>query len=68
MSRTFAYCRVSANKQDLNTQLSEIANAGFQIDGDERLFTDTKSGAKPAVQREGFKALLNQLEKGDRVH
>lgn len=67
MSRTFAYCRVSTDKQDLNTQLSEIRNAGFDIDVDQRLITDVISGSKPAMKRDGFRELLNKLEKGDRI-
>lgn len=67
MSRTFAYCRVSTDKQELENQIHEIENAGFQTDRKQRLLTDVISGSKPAMQRDGFKTLLTKLEEGDRV-
>ncbi|WP_455918650.1 recombinase family protein [Ensifer canadensis] len=67
MSRTFAYCRVSTEKQELENQIHEIEGAGFKVDRKQRLLTDTISGSVPAMQREGFKKLIERMEEGDRV-
>lgn len=68
MSRTFAYLRVSTFDQTNDNQLSEIRNKGFEIgDDEERVIRDTVSGTVPAMQRPGFKRLLEKLEKGDRI-
>ena len=67
MSRTFAYLRVSTDDQTTDNQLSEIRAKGFEIKDQRRIITDTISGAVPAMQRPGFKMLLERLEEGDRV-
>lgn len=64
MSRVFAYCRVSTSGQTTDNQVWEIAGAGFAIEP-HRVVEETISGSSSAGQREGFKRLLDRLEKGD---
>lgn len=64
MSRVFAYARVSTVDQLTENQREQIAQAGYTIDP--RRFVEEKvSGSVPAMQREGFKALLAKMEPGD---
>lgn len=61
MSRTFAYCRVSTSGQTCDNQIQEIEAAGFRIDR-RRVVTETVSGSTPAMERAGFKQLMQRLE------
>ena len=61
MSRTFAYCRVSTSDQTCDNQIQEIEAAGFNIDR-RRVVTETISGSTPAMERAGFKQLMQRLE------
>lgn len=64
MGRTFAYLRVSTVEQTTENQLLEIQRAGFDIE-DHRVVVDTISGSVAAIQRPGFKRLLDRLERDD---
>ena len=64
MSRTFAYCRVSTADQTCDNQIQEIEAAGFHIDR-RRVVTETISGSTPAMERAGFKRLMERLEWDD---
>jgi putative DNA-invertase from lambdoid prophage Rac len=64
VSRVFAYCRVSTSEQTTENQVQEIAAAGFAIE-QQRVVEETISGSSAASQREGFKRLLDRLERGD---
>jgi putative DNA-invertase from lambdoid prophage Rac len=64
MTRAFAYCRVSTTEQTIDNQVQEIAASGFVVNGS-RIITETVSGSVAAMQRKGFLALLNKLERGD---
>lgn len=64
MARTFAYARVSTRDQTTDNQLTEIRNAGFDVQG-RRVVTETISGSVAANQRAGFMRLLDRLEEGD---
>ena len=64
MSRTFAYCRVSTADQTCDNQIQEIETAGFNIDR-RRVVTEMVSGSTPAMERVGFKRLMERLEWGD---
>jgi putative DNA-invertase from lambdoid prophage Rac len=64
MSRVFAYCRVSTSGQTTENQVREIVAAGFAIER-HRVVEETVSGSSAASQREGFKRLLDRLERGD---
>jgi putative DNA-invertase from lambdoid prophage Rac len=64
MGRTFAYLRVSTVEQTTENQLLEIQRAGFDIE-DHRVVVDTVSGSVAAIQRPGFKRLLDRLERHD---
>ncbi len=64
MSRTFAYCRVSTADQTAENQIQEIAAAGFLIEP-RRVVMETVSGSVPAMERDGFKRLVDRLEWGD---
>ena len=61
MSRTFAYCRVSTSDQTCDNQIQEIEAAGFNIDR-RRVMTETVSGSTPAMERAGFRQLMQRLE------
>ena len=63
-SRTFAYLRVSTADQTTDNQLHEIAAAGFQI-ADHRVVAETISGSVAAMERQGFRKLVDRLEHGD---
>ena len=62
--RTFAYLRVSTVGQTTDNQLHEIVGAGFQI-ADHRVVAETVSGSVAAMERQGFKKLVDRLETGD---
>jgi putative DNA-invertase from lambdoid prophage Rac len=64
MSRTFAYARVSTTGQATDSQVREIAAAGFAVDP-KRIVTETVSGSSALGQRPGFMRLLDRLETGD---
>lgn len=64
MSRTFAYCRVSTVDQTCDNQIQEIEAAGFHIEP-RRVITETVSGSTAAMERVGFKRLMERLEWGD---
>lgn len=64
ISRTFAYLRVSTAEQTNQNQLHEIVAAGFQI-ADNRVVAETVSGSVAAMERHGFKKLIDRLEAGD---
>jgi putative DNA-invertase from lambdoid prophage Rac len=64
MSRVFAYARVSTVEQLTENQRAQIAAAGYRIEA--RRFIEEKiSGSVPALQRPGFKKLLDRMESGD---
>jgi putative DNA-invertase from lambdoid prophage Rac len=62
--RTFAYLRVSTADQTTDNQLHEIQAAGFQI-AEYRVVAETVSGSVAAMERQGFKKLVDRLEAGD---
>lgn len=64
MSRTFAYCRVSTSDQTVDNQIHEILSAGFNIEP-RRLIAETVSGSVPAMERKGFKRLIERLDWDD---
>jgi putative DNA-invertase from lambdoid prophage Rac len=64
MTRVFAYCRVSTAEQHTDTQIQEIAAAGFEVKP-QRAIAETVSGSVAASERKDFKVLLNKLEAGD---
>lgn len=64
ISRTFAYLRVSTADQTTDNQLHEIGAAGFQV-ADHRVVAETVSGSVAAMERHGFKKLVDRLEAGD---
>jgi putative DNA-invertase from lambdoid prophage Rac len=64
MSRTFAYCRVSTIEQVTDNQVREIEAAGFSVDP-KRVVAETVSGSTAAMERDGFKRLVDRLEHGD---
>ncbi|MCP3712998.1 recombinase family protein [Paraburkholderia sp. CNPSo 3274] len=67
MSRTFLYARVSTAGQDTANQVLEAEKAGFTI-AKARIVEETVSGTVPAMEREGFAALIeHKLEEGDRL-
>jgi putative DNA-invertase from lambdoid prophage Rac len=64
MSRTFAYCRVSTVDQTSENQIQEIEAAGFNIEP-HRVIMETVSGSTAAMERDGFRRLMDRLEWGD---
>lgn len=64
MSRVFAYCRVSTVDQSLDTQIHEIEAAGFNIDP-RRVIAETISGSISAMERKGFRLLMDKLDWDD---
>lgn len=64
MSRVFAYCRVSTVDQTIENQVREIETAGFSIHP-RRVISETVSGSTPAMERDGFRRLIDRLEFGD---
>lgn len=61
MSRVFAYCRVSTADQTHQNQVLEIQGAGFQIEP-RRVIAETVSGSVPAMERAGFRKLVEKLD------
>jgi len=67
MSRTFAYCRVSTSEQSTENQIMAIRQAGYDVP-DNRFVSETVSGGRMAMQRQGFADLVtHKLEEGDRL-
>lgn len=64
MSRVFAYCRVSTQDQSNENQVQEIRSAGFEVQP-HRIFEECVSGSIPAMERDGFRRLIDRLEWGD---
>ena len=64
VSRVFAYCRVSTVDQTIENQVREIEAAGFSINP-RRVISETVSGSTPAMERDGFRRLIDRLESGD---
>lgn len=61
----FAYLRVSTSDQTTEQQLSQIQQAGYQIDRDRIYVEQGVSGKVPAMQREEFSKLSSRLHQGD---
>lgn len=64
MSRVFAYCRVSTADQTPENQILEIEAAGFRLEP-RRVIAETVSGSTAAMEREGFRRLLDRLDWDD---
>ena len=64
MSRVFAYVRVSTGQQTSDNQVLEIEAAGFRIEP-RRVIAETVSGSTAAMEREGFRRLMDRLEGDD---
>ncbi|MAC59590.1 MAG: resolvase [Novosphingobium sp.] len=64
MSRVFAYCRVSTADQTHENQILEIRAAGFQLEP-RRVIAETVSGSTPAMDRKGFRKLVDRLDWDD---
>lgn len=64
MSRVFAYCRVSTAEQSYENQVLEIQTAGFNIEP-RRVISETVSGSTPAMERKGFRKLIDRLDWDD---
>lgn len=64
MSRVFAYCRVSTADQTHENQILEIEAAGFRLEP-RRVMAETVSGSTAAMEREGFRRLMDRLEWDD---
>ena len=62
--RTFAYLRVSTVDQTNDNKLHEIIGAGFLVEP-QRVIAETVSGSVAAMERNGFKKLVDRLETGD---
>lgn len=61
MSRVFAYCRVSTAEQSFENQVLEIQAAGFSLEP-RRVISETVSGSTPAMERKGFRKLVDRLD------
>lgn len=64
MARVFAYARVSTVDQHTENQRDKITEAGYTIEP-RRFIEEKVSGSVPAMQREGFRRLLDRMESGD---
>ena len=64
MSRVFAYCRVSTTDQTYENQIHEIQTAGFNVEP-RRFIAETVSGSTPAMERKGFRKLIDRLDWDD---
>jgi putative DNA-invertase from lambdoid prophage Rac len=64
VTRIFVYARVSTADQSTDNQVREIAAAGFAVQP-RRVVVETISGSVAAVQRPGFRRLLDRLEPDD---
>jgi putative DNA-invertase from lambdoid prophage Rac len=62
--RTFAYLRVSTADQHTDNELNEIVGAGFYVEP-HRIVAETVSGSMAAMERQGFKKLVDRLEASD---
>lgn len=61
MSRVFAYCRVSTAEQSYENQVLEIQATGFNLEP-RRVISETISGSTPAMERKGFRKLIDRLD------
>jgi len=61
MSRVFAYCRVSTAEQSFENQVLEIQAAGFSLES-RRVISETVSGSTAAMERKGFRQLVDRLD------
>lgn len=64
MSRVFAYCRVSTADQTPENQILEIEAAGFRLEP-RRVIAETVSGSTAAMERGGFRRLMDRLDRDD---
>ena len=64
MSRVFSSCRVSTSDQTTDNQVQEIERAGFKVEP-KRIVVETISGSSAAMERPGFKSLINRLDSDD---
>ena len=64
MSRVFAYCRVSTADQTYENQIHEIQTAGFSVEP-RRVIAETVSGSILAMERKGFRKLIDRLDWDD---
>ena len=64
MPRVFAYCRVSTPEQSYENQALEIQAAGFCLEP-RRVISETVSGSMPAMERKGFRKLIDRLDWDD---
>lgn len=62
--RTFLYTRVSTRDQDTTNQRLTAERAGYSVRSD-RVHAETISGTVPAMERPGFRKLVEKLEAGD---
>ena len=62
---TFAYLRVSTADQTTEQQLTQVTQAGHQIDRDRVYVEHGVSGKLPAMQREEFSKLSSRMDRGD---
>ena len=61
MSRLWGYARVSSAGQTTENQIREIEAAGFQIEP-RRVIAETVSGSTFAMERKGFRSLMEKLD------
>jgi putative DNA-invertase from lambdoid prophage Rac len=61
----FAYLRVSTSDQTTDQQLTQIGQAGYQIEKDRVYIERGVSGKVPAMQREEFAKLAQRFSSGD---
>lgn len=64
MSRVFSYCRVSTTEQSHENQILEIEAAGFHLEP-RRVISETVSGSVPAMERKGFRKLMDRIDWDD---
>lgn len=64
MARLFAYCRVSTSDQTTENQIDEIRSSGFDVEA-RRAVCETISGSTPAMDRPGFRRLVDRLDWDD---
>lgn len=63
-ARVFAYARVSTVEQLTENQREQIAQAGYSIPP-RRFIEEKVSGSVHAMQRPGFRKLIERMEEGD---
>jgi len=61
MSRVFAYCRFSTAEQSFENEVLEIQTAGFSLEP-RRVISETVSGSTAAMERKGFRNLVDRLD------